>query len=374
MIDSTIEHLSTNECEDEAISHHASAHDHAWQLKFDHLAHMMTDIGIWQHAIGNQPDKRHGYSIDDEARGLIIAIEYWKNSVETQFNSRMGSICFRFLRNAALIGSDCGLYHNFCDASGAWLDPTGSADSFGRTVWALGIAYRENVPFAPRELLVPLLEASVKRARSLTYFRSKAFTIVGLAASRMDDVLMLDLCDDLVKTYRQNSAPSWRWFEQSMTYCNARLPHALIESAKSFPDRVEYIDIALESLDFLLQVSKNYMNSYSPIGNAPMATDGWFKRGDTVPPLYDQQPVDAAALVECCSAAYELTGNKKYKNAASDAFNWYLGANVHGLMVYDTSDGSVADAITHCGVSANKGAESVITFHLAVQALRRIID
>ena len=39
-------------------------------LRMDHLFDMTTDIGIWQHAKGSKPDRRHGYSIDDQARAL----------------------------------------------------------------------------------------------------------------------------------------------------------------------------------------------------------------------------------------------------------------------------------------------------------------
>ena len=342
-------------------------------LNFDHLDAMLAPIGIWQHAQGSIPHEKFGFSIDDEARGLIVALQHWHEGIQKPFSARLGKICFDFIVNAALDGPNLGLYHNFCDANGKWLDPIGSSDSFGRTVWGLGVAYRHDSPFAPRSKAEPLLRNSLQRTEELDYLRSKAFVILGLSASGVDNALLMKLANELAASYSGNCVDDWDWFEDQLTYCNARLPQAMFSAALAFPAVSAYANIGTSSLDFLLRVSKTSQGTYAPIGNAPMSSDGWFKRGQERPPLFDQQPVDAGALVECCCLAYQVTGLARFKQAALDAFSWYLGNNIHGIAVYKADNGGVSDAINGRGISQNQGAESVLSFHLAVQALNTII-
>jgi uncharacterized protein YyaL (SSP411 family) len=157
-----------------------------------------------------------------------------------------------------------------------------------------------------------------------------------------------------------------------MTYCNARLPHALLAASRILPNEDRYIIPAVESLDFLLESTRNDQGGFSPIGNAPMEDGRWFQRTEARPPMFDQQPVDAGALVECCALAYEVTGEPRFRKAAYAAYGWYFGDNIHGLPIYDESTGGVYDALTPNGVNTNMGAESVLSIHLAAQALQRI--
>lgn len=344
-------------------------------LRFNHLNRLLTDIGLWQHTAFDEPNQRHGYSIDDEARGLIVGLHYWQQGVETKFSRRMVETCFQFIRNAAITeGENAGRFHNFCDAQGRWLDSIGSDDSFGRTVWGLGVAYAVNAPFAPRAEAERLLRRSLNVIDELqiNYLRAKAFVILGLAESRLDDARLRGLAEALICAYEQTAGSDWRWFEPHMTYCNARLPQALLTAASLFPEDSRCTEIGLESLDFLLRVSRTGKGLYAPIGNAPLATAGWFQRGDKHPPQFDQQPVDAGALVEACALAYRVTGQPRYRRAADDAFGWYFGDNVHGLPVYNPETGAVADALNREGLNRNQGAESVLSIHLAYQALQAL--
>jgi hypothetical protein len=342
-------------------------------LRFDHLERMLTDIGLWQHTAGDLPNERHGYSIDDEARGLIVALRYWQSGVFPDFSRRLGATCFQFLQSAALSTGDCtGRYHNFCDAQGRWLDSIGSDDSFGRTLWGLGVACAVDAPFAPRRQAEALLRCSLPAIQDLKYPRAKAFVILGLGASRVDDVILRRLADELADAYEAISQPDWHWFEGHFTYCNARLPQAMFIAASIFPDDTRFQRIGTESLDFLLKISRCEKGGYAPIGNAPMEHDGWFKRGQKKPPLFDQQPVDTGALVESCVEAYHVTREPRFRQAANAAFGWYFGDNCHGLPVYNPVTGAVADALTRGGLNRNQGAESVLSIHLAHQALQTL--
>ena len=344
-------------------------------LNFGHLDCLLTDIGLWQHAEGCRPHQRHGYSIDDEARGLIVGLRYWEQGVEPVFSERLARTCFRFIEKASVAGDKgMGRYHNFCDANGRWLDSVGSDDSFGRTLWGLGVAHAVDAPFAPRAQAETLLRRSLAAIDGLNpwYLRAHAFVILGLAAARLDDARLRSAADVLTAAYEANSDAGWHWFEDGMTYCNARLPQALFTAARLFPAEGRYARIAAESLDFLLKKTRNGQGSYDPVGNARLTTRGWFLRTDESPARFDQQPVDAGALVECCVEAWHATSEVRFRQAAWDAFGWYEGRNLHGLPVYDAKTGGVADALTEHGVNVNQGAESVLSVHLAHQALQTL--
>ena len=168
-------------------------------LRFDHLENMLTRIGLWQHAEDSQPNPRHGYSIDDEARGLIVGLRYWQDGTEPRFYERLAQTCFNFVEGAAITAGDCaGQYHNFCDRQGRWLDSVGSEDSFGRTLWGLGVAHAVDAPFAPRSIAENLIVGSLPVLPTMrpTYLRAKAFVILGLSEAKIasDEVRTLARC------------------------------------------------------------------------------------------------------------------------------------------------------------------------------------
>ncbi len=344
-------------------------------LRFDHLQKMLTQIGIWQHAEETSPNTRHGYSIDDEARGLIVGLRYWQAGVAPEFYGRLARTCFSFVQGAAISsGPSAGQYHNFCDTEGKWLDSVGSEDSYGRTLWGLGVACAVDAPFAPRAEAEALILGSlpVLPAMRPTYLRAKAFVVLGLSEAGLGFAEIRALANALADDFERSADGDWRWFEPQMTYCNARLPQALFIASRLFPDAPRFGQIATKSLDFLLEKTRNPQGSHNPVGNHRMTEAGWFTRHDDAPPPFDQQPVDAGALVECCADAFRTTGDPRYKQAAEDAFGWYLGKNTHGLPVFDVETGGVSDALVPWGLNKNQGAESVLSVHLAFQALQAI--
>ena len=344
-------------------------------LIYDHLEAMLTSIGLWQHCERGRPASHHGYSIDDEARGLIVGLRYWQAGVAPEFYARLAQTCFQFVGDAAITSGSCaGQYHNFCDREGKWLDSVGSEDSFGRTLWGLGVACAVDAPFAPRAVAEKLLLGSLAILPTMRphYLRAKAFVILGLSDANLGTGQIRMLADALADKYEECTDAHWHWFEDQMTYCNARLPQALFRASRLLPDSPRYREIAVESLDFLLQKTRNSLGSHNPIGNLRLTEAGWFTRFDDVPPLFDQQPVDAGALVECCAEAFHATSEPRYKLAAEDAFGWYHGKNVHGLPVFDTATGGVFDALSPEGLNINQGAESVLSVHLAHQALHTL--
>jgi hypothetical protein len=332
-------------------------------INLSHLKRLTTDIGVWQHCKGSEPNVAHGYSIDDVARALIVAVELWEREMDTRFALRLAKVCLRFLEKAILPD---GRFHNFADSNGNWVDSVGSDDSYGRTIWALARALKANIPAAPAERIQPLLDIAMRRVPQLGPYRSKAFVLQ--AMSYLPDNQCgagVPLIKCLEIAFKDNFTPDWQWYEPTMTYCNARLPLALLLASNFSPHPARTVSVALQMLDFLLECTiQPLIGGYAPVGN-----DGWFHKGDLRPPIYDQQPVDAGVLVEACVEAHKHCDTDRYALAADEAMQWYYGRNVHEISVYDESSGGVFDALTCHGVNLNQGAESILSYCLAAIAL-----
>jgi len=83
----------------------------------------------------------------------------------------------------------------------------------------------------------------------------------------------------------------------------------------------------------------------------------------------DEQPLDAAALVEALVEASTQTGGEHYGRQAVRAFEWFLGRNAQGLAVYDFATGGCHDGLGPSGRNENEGAESTLAFLQAFLAL-----
>jgi hypothetical protein len=199
--------------------------------------------------------------------------------------------------------------------------------------------------------------------------RSRAFVLQALSYLPSDQCdAGVGLVSKLEAAFIEHRSPNWDWYEPMMTYCNARVPLALLLGSKfsDAPDRT--VEIALTMLDFLLHSTlQPNIGGYAPVGN-----NGWFKKGDVRPPIFDQQPVDAGVLAETCAVAYQYSSEEKYRVAAKDAMDWYYGKNVHGIPVYDKETGGVFDALTPKGVNLNQGAESILSYCMAAIALNNL--
>jgi uncharacterized protein YyaL (SSP411 family) len=153
--------------------------------------------------------------------------------------------------------------------------------------------------------------------------------------------------------YEKKSSKDWPWFEPVLTYDNAKMPQALFYAYEDLKS-AQYLATAVKTLDFLIKVNFPKGEMLQLIGNK-----GWYNKGGK-PALYDQQPTDAAAMVEACAAAYRVTGVKSYDEKALRSFEWFLGNNISGKPVYDSASGGSRDGIKESGINMNEGAESSI--------------
>ncbi|MGO8609115.1 glycosyl transferase family 1, partial [Rhizobium johnstonii] len=78
-----------------------------------------------------------------------------------------------------------------------------------------------------------------------------------------------------------------------------------------------------------------------------------FGRPFSEPLPFDQQPLEAQATVEACVAAWDATGDARWRDEAVKAYNWYLGANDLDLPLATASDGGCFDGLMPTGLNRN---------------------
>ncbi len=334
----------------------------------DHLLTMVDDVGIVQHADGTVPNRSSGYCVDDVARLVIVAAGLERERDERTFG-RMVSLGLSFLRYAFVDGTD-GM-HNFMSYDRRWLDEPHSGDHVGRAVWALGVVIAAHPPRAVAGPSFRLLEQLAPLGARLEHPRAMAFAVIGLtrphlaALSPALRTTLLDLSNRLLHGYVANAAPGWWWAEDQLTYDNARLPQALI-AAGQILSQPEMRAAGLQALDWYLAQCTATEGHLQLIGNR------WRRRGEPIGGAAaegPEQPLDAAALVECLVEALTATGLTRYGEQAVRAFEWFLGRNRLGLPLYDFATGGCRDGLELHSVSENEGAESTLAYFQALLAL-----
>lgn len=328
-------------------------------FRLDHLRRMTDDTGMIQHALHGVPDPCHGYSVDDQARALMVTVAHAHHA--RQPLAREAYTYLSYLRYAA---TEDGGFHNFLAYDRRWLDTRGSDDAHGRVLWALAHAAR----FAPDEGLAAAAMFLFAQARPgiarLSFPRSWAFALFALYHywQSAHDPTVLDqarsLADRLLALYTAESSPGWQWFEPSVRYCNGSLPASLI-LASEITGVQRYRDVGLEVITWLFGVLFNAGGDLRLIGQ-----NGWYPRGG-VKARFDEQCVDAQGTVEAALIALRVTGAPHWRTYALAAFEWFHGRNSIGEPLLDHTIWGCYDGITPQGLNRNMGAESIVCYLLA---------
>ncbi|MGZ8425215.1 MAG: glycosyltransferase, partial [Candidatus Binatia bacterium] len=337
-------------------------------LKLDYLRHMTDGTGMFQHAIFTVPNYQEGYTIDDNARALIVSafLEELGN-VET---AGLMSRYFAFVWYA--FNAKTGRFRNFMDYQRNWLEENGSDDSHGRTLWALGTVLGHSNTPAMQNMAGWVFEKSLPAVLDTTSPRAWAFALIGIneylqrfAGDRTIAQVREELAGRLLDLYRKTRSGAWYWYEESLTYCNAALPHALLMCGHGIPNG-DMTEAGLESLRWLadLQRADEAGGHFVPIGS-----NGFYQRGG-VRARFDQQPVEAQAMVSACLEAHRITADKSWYKEARRAFDWFLGRNDLDLPIYDPTTGGCRDGLHADRANENQGAESSLAFLQAVLELR----
>ncbi|HEY3137093.1 MAG TPA: glycosyltransferase [Blastocatellia bacterium] len=331
------------------------------EIKLDHMVRLTDDTGIIQHATSGIPDRRFGYTTDDAARALVVALKYYD-----QFGDQAAlDITARYLSFLSYAQLPDGHFHNFMSYAREFLDEHGSEDTLGRAMWGLGSAVRYGPTEGMRALACNMFERAMS-ATEFTHPRAMAYALCGLYdfLQRYDGAPparrhLSELAHQLAGWYERtrDEDSKWRWFGDDLTYANAKMPHAMLLAYLATGDE-HFKLVGLDSLEFLLD--QTYLDGrFDFIGN-----QGWYHRGG-LRAVLSQQPIEAGYTAEACLTAYEVTMDRRYLELAQAAAEWLLGRNRLGARLYDLVTGACADGLDPQGSSLNQGAESVICGLLA---------
>jgi uncharacterized protein YyaL (SSP411 family) len=333
-------------------------------IVLEHLETLTDRTGVIQHAIYSIPNRRTGYTTDDNARALIVALQEYERTGDRRL-LRLVSTYLSFLHYAQ---TSSRRFHNFMSFDQIFLDDEGSEDCFGRVLWACGEALATNIHENVKKVARRLFDDAVRWLPTISYIRGRAYAALGcyfyLKAQPDADAVRRHferLADSLCKTFRTNATPDWAWFDAYLTYSNGMPPRALLLAYQTL-DKQEYRDVALQSLDFLNSLT-NIDGIHHPIG-----CNGWYIYGDERA-WFDQQPVDPMASVMANLTAYDVTCDKSYLQHAKIAFDWFFGGNSIGEEMYDPVTGGCYDGLTPSGPNLNQGSESTICCLLAQLAM-----
>ena len=337
-------------------------------LKLDHLQRMTDDTGILQHAGFTVPNYAEGYTIDDNARALIVAtlLEELGRDEASELASRyLAFVWYAF-------NTETGRFRNFMDYQRHWLEDIGSEDSQGRTLWALGTVLGRSGTHAFQSMAGSMFERALPAILNTTSPRAWAFTLIGIheylrrfSGDSMANQIRNELAERLLTLYEKCRTDKWHWYEKELSYCNAVLPQAMLMSGQWIPNTT-MTQAGLESLSWLadLQRADAADGHFVPIGS-----NGFYQEGGERA-RFDQQPVEAQTMISACLEAYRSTGDDRWHKEARRAFEWFLGRNDLNLPVYDPTTGGCRDGLHPDRPNENQGAESTLAFLQARLELR----
>jgi len=338
------------------------------ELNLDHLYRMTDSTGIFQHASLTAPNRSEGYCTDDNARALILAVLLGQLEEAPKRVRALATTYAAFLDFA--FDSKTTRFHNFLGVDRRWLDQQGSEDCHGRAIWALGTAVGRSPHWSSQIMAERLFTRALPAVTGFTSPRAWAFSLIGIheylrriKGDRVAQDVRQELTERLVAIFDQVAGPGWTWFEESLTYDNAKLAHALIVSGRATGQ--EHVSgRGIQALRWLVGVQTSRHGRLRPIGS-----NGFYKRNGRRAD-FDQQPIEAQTTVSACLEAYRATADAWWYEQAQRAFDWFLGWNDLGLELYARPTGGCRDGLHADRSNENQGAESTLAFLLSLAEMR----
>ena len=329
---------------------------------------MTDDTGILQHAIFSVPNTREGYTTDDNARALIVSVLLDENPEHTG-SREYPNLSHRYLAFLWLaFNPDTGRFRNFLGYDRKWLEEYW----FGRQSWTRVVGYWKGAWLLAQMLDCGERPGGSSKLRCLRHSRLPVrapgrFRILGMQAyldwfpgDRAIQGMRNMLANRLLDIYERSHSDSWRWFEKSLSYSNARLSQALILAGWR-SDNQRMIEAGMDSLKWLVaQQHRDDAEIFVPIGS-----NGFYVEGNEKA-RFDQQPIEACATVSACLEVYRLTEETQWLAEARRAFSWFLGNNDLRVPLYDAITGGCRDGLHPDRVNENQGAESTLSFLMAL--------
>ncbi len=318
-----------------------------------------------QHAIFTEPNYSEGYTTDDNARALVLAVLLEQTGKAFSKTHRYQA----FLWHA--FDQERGRFHNYFSYDRRWLDEIGSEDCHGRALWGLGTVLGRSQDAGLRGAAGRLFDMALPPVVHFSSPRAWAYALLGIhdylgrfSGDRAAQFAREELVEKLLTLYHNSNVPEWPWFEEVLSYSNALLPHSLLVSGKSM-SRPDLIETGLAALQWLVEIQRSESGHFSPIGS-----QGFYHRGGERA-RFDQQPIEAQTTVSACIEAWRITQQDRWRQEAHRAFEWFLGRNDLGLPLYDPATGGCRDGLHPDRANQNEGAESTLSFLLALEELRQ---
>jgi hypothetical protein len=339
------------------------------EMNLEHVRLMSDQTGMLQHALFNVPRYDDGYCLDDNARALLLmALVEEAGTDDGQVVRSLAARYLAFVSHA--FNAERGRFRNFMSYSRQWQEPCGSEDSHGRALWALGTVVGRSGDPGKQGLARQLFHGALPPVAAFTSPRAWAFALLGideyLRAFQGDSnvqAVRTRLAERLLDLYRRASDGTWPWFEDRVTYANARLSQALIVSG-AWMEHEEMKAAGTRSLRWLAEIQCSEDGYFTPIGS-----NGFYRRNGRKA-LFDQQPLEACGMVSACLEAGRVTGDGRWAPHARRAFSWFLGQNHLQQPLYDPATGGCRDGLHADRVNENQGAESTLSFLLALAEMR----
>ncbi|MFD2570715.1 glycosyltransferase family 4 protein [Spirosoma soli] len=332
-------------------------------IRLDHLYRMTDSTGIAQHARYHLPFYEEGYCTDDNARALILALTLQEAGLgDRQLAQAADNYC-AFLNHAYT--EEHHRFRNFMSYDRRWLEEFGSDDSTGRTIWALGSCIGRATDRNTVTWAMSLIEKVLPTVVDMTSPRAWSFALLGIYEyqkkfndDRLAKNIQRQLLNKLLFCYTETATEDWPWFENTLAYDNAVLAHVFVRSGDE-----RLVQIGLKSLRWLINLQTADRGHFQPIGS-----NGFYTKGE--PRAYfDQQPLEAQSTVSACIAAFNVTGDDEWYRTAIRVFKWFSGLNDLGLPLYDQQTGGCRDGLHIDRVNQNQGAESTLSYLLALAEL-----
>ncbi|SPF32773.1 Glycosyltransferase [Candidatus Sulfopaludibacter sp. SbA4] len=338
------------------------------RMKLNHLTRMTDSTGVFQHAVFTVPNFSEGYCTDDNARAFVLAVLLGELGEDPERVRALATTSGAFLHHA--FDPKTKRFHNFLGFDRHWLDEQGSEDSQGRALWALGIGVGRS-PFRSFQMMAGQLFAlALPALTGFTSPRAWAFGLIGiheylrrLSGDTLVNQTRETLTSMLMERFEASAHPDWPWFENELSYDNAKLAQALIVSGQGTGQQA-VLNRGLEALRWLTRLQMSEKGHFRPIGS-----NGFYRRGGERA-NFDQQPVEAQATVSACLEAYRATSELCWYEQAQRAFDWFIGWNDLGLELYSSETGGCRDGLHVDRVNGNQGAESTLAFLLSLAEMR----
>ncbi|WP_037571687.1 glycosyltransferase family 4 protein [Spirochaeta cellobiosiphila] len=336
-------------------------------LKLDHLYLMSDSTGIFQHASFGVPNFAEGYCTDDNARAFILTLLLQRSGRSTERSNQLAAVYAAFMSYA--YNHKTGRFRNFMSFNRDWINEPGSEDCHGQAIWALGMSLGHHRHKRYQPLAASLFEAALPVVADFKSPRAWAFALLGIDeylkqfnGDRRTEQMREHLVMKLIQRFHDASATDWVWFEDKVTYANAKLSHALILSGRVMKNN-EALEIGLKTLSWLLSIQTSSQGIFQAIG-----TNGFYEKGKKKA-SFDQQPIEVQATISACIEAFNSTGEMSWAQEARRIFDWFQGRNDLGLGMYDPESGGCRDGLHSDRVSQNQGAESSLAFLLSLEEM-----